>query len=195
MNNIQDLNGEIWKDIPGYEGRYQVSNMGRVKSLDRITIDKHGRNKRLKGQIIAPKKGTVKGHDYVNVIIYKDLRDKTFRIHVAVMLAFVGERPENHVIDHINGDGLDNRLVNLRYCTKRENAIFDNVKRKKTHSKYLGVTRTSWNEKRWMAHIRINAKQYNLGSFENEIDAHNAYVAAAKKSSPGDYFNSMFDTV
>jgi hypothetical protein len=78
-------------------------------------------------------------------------------------------------IDHINGNKSDNRIENLRYCSKRENVSFNNRKdyNKKT-SKYTGVSyykRTN----SWRASIEINKKDFYLGNFKTEYDAHLAY--------------------
>lgn len=120
--------GEIWKDVPGFEGEYMASSYGRVKSLDRIILTncKEIHNKgehiivtssghvcRKKGQILKQSKRS----EYFKVCFGK----KCFSVHKLVMLTFIGERPEGKVIDHINGIHTDNRLENLRYCTIYEN--------------------------------------------------------------------------
>jgi len=96
---------EIWKDIPNYEGVYQVSNIGRVKSL------KSGEEKLLKPQ---------KHRDgYMQVGLYKEGVGKLFKVHRLVMLAFVSE--SDLQVNHINGIKTDNHLENLEYCTGSQN--------------------------------------------------------------------------
>lgn len=100
---------EIWKDIPGYEGLYQVSDMGRVKSLKRATTS---------GRIL---KGRVKECGHVNVFLCKDGHVKTHYVHSLVLLAFVGSRPANAQTRHLNSIPTDNRLCNLAYGSCSEN--------------------------------------------------------------------------
>lgn len=109
---------EIWKDILGYEGQYQISNMGRVKSLGRKVWG--GKTYYFKeGKILKNKIG--KNKPYYYVCLYKNNKQKTFMIHTLVALNFIGERPYKNDICHINGDSSDNRLSNLRYDTRTEN--------------------------------------------------------------------------
>ena len=96
---------EIWKDIPNYEGHYQASNLGRVKSF------KLGKERILKPRLDR--------HGYYHVVFSKSGKVKKNKIHRIVMLAFVGE--SDLQVNHINGIKTDNRLENLEYCTPSEN--------------------------------------------------------------------------
>ena len=109
---------ETWKDIPSYEGLYQVSNLGRVKGLDRVVKTKNGRTQYKKGTVLKNKMGT-NGYHYV--CLYKNNKQKTFMIHSLVALNFIGDRPNKNDICHINGNRLDNRVSNLKYDTRAEN--------------------------------------------------------------------------
>ena len=106
--NKEDLQGEEWRDVPNYEGLYQVSNMGRVKSLW------HGKETILKG---------AKRGNYLRVRLCKNEKKEWQNIHKLVMLAVVGECPKGKMICHENDIGTDNRAVNLRYDTQSENYI------------------------------------------------------------------------
>ena len=99
---------EIWKDIPNYEG-YQISNLGRVKSLKRP----YG----LKGRILKPK--ITRG--YYIVGLFKNSIGKWHYIHRLVWIAFNGPIPENMQVNHINEIKTDNRLENLNLMTPKEN--------------------------------------------------------------------------
>lgn len=114
---------EIWKDIKGYEGEYQVSNLGRVKSLDRKVENRFGRKmeRQLKGKFMKPRKGDVTGH---RVVTLRNLgvRECPY-VHHLVMEAFVGKRPKGLVTCHNDGDPENNRLDNLRYDTARNNVL------------------------------------------------------------------------
>jgi hypothetical protein len=108
---------EIWKDIPNYEGLYQVSSVGRVKSVSRTVYGK--RVQFLKERIMKP---TLDANDYYYYVkLRKDGRYKKFYVHRLVCIAFV-PNPNNHpCIDHINDDQTDNRACNLQWCTHKFN--------------------------------------------------------------------------
>ena len=108
---------EIWKDIEGYEGLYQVSNMGIVRSLPHFR--KNGRNGYLQiGKIIKPM--CVRG--YQTVSLSKNGKQKIFKIHRLVAEAFIPNPENKPCIDHINTDKTNNRVENLRWVTHKENS-------------------------------------------------------------------------
>lgn len=88
---------------------------------------------------------------------------------------FIMTPPEGMEIDHINGDGLDNRRCNLRIVTCRGNG--QNRHQEKS-SKYPGVCKNSGRGKKWRSYIMIEGKWKHLGFFDKEEDAHNAYIGA-----------------
>ena len=97
---------EEWRDIPGYEGKYQVSNLGNVFSLN-------------KQRIIT---GKVDRKGYREIQLWSDATYKCFRVHNLVLLTFVGPRPDGcPETRHLNSDPSDNRLSNLAYGTQLEN--------------------------------------------------------------------------
>lgn len=101
---------EEWRDVPGYEGLYQVSTFGSVKTFS------YNRPRLLKTKIN-------RRSGYVYVILCNKGRSATFSLHRLVMLCFGGERPEGWQINHKNGVKTDNRLENLEYVTPRENIL------------------------------------------------------------------------
>lgn len=109
---------------------------------------------------------------YVVAKVYNNGKVKNIKLHRIIMNA-----PTNLYIDHINGNGLDNRRCNLRLCTNQQNQG-NSRKRKKTSSIFKGV---SWqkDKKKWRATITFNAKQLFLGLYNNEILAANAYDTKA----------------
>lgn len=112
------MTSEIWKDIVGYEGMYQVSNMGNVKSLERILINKIGVKKKYSGRLLHKNKST---DGYVQAILSKDCICKSINIHTLVAIAFI-ENPENKKeVNHINGIKIDNHVGNLEWLTHQEN--------------------------------------------------------------------------
>jgi len=150
---------ENWKDVKDYEGHYQVSDLGRVKSFKRSEI------------II--KKPSKDAFGYYYVCLSKNGEVKTIKVHKLVAIAFLNHTPCGHtlVIDHINFDRSDNRLSNLRLISTRENTSKRSIE---YSSQYTGV---SWAKKsnKWVSYIRIDGKLKHLGYYNVEIDAHNAY--------------------
>lgn len=108
-----------WRDIPGFEGEYQVSDDGQVRSLDRVIIRRNGMRQTLKGKLLKPGLNT---HGRLRVQLD---RPKNYQVHRLVMLAFVGECPEGMEVCHNDGNPLNNRLDNLRYDTPEANAMDD----------------------------------------------------------------------
>tara|TARA_R110000823_G_C15866239_1_gene493712 strand:- start:463 stop:981 length:519 start_codon:yes stop_codon:yes gene_type:complete len=163
---------EIWKDVVGYEGVYQVSNLGSVKSLTRIVTCKKGNKKLIKGII---KNQSLNYKRYLNTNLSKGGKNKTKRIHQLVAEAFLNHKPCGHklVVDHINNVKTDNRLENLQVISHRENSSKD----KKGSSEYTGV---SWNKraKKWKVSLKSNGKEKHLGYFTDELKASEAYQNA-----------------
>lgn len=117
---------EIWKDIKGYEGLYQVSNLGRVKSLDRYVEQKHRNGKiykrLIKGRILDPHKHKSDNDKYYYTFNLSKNGDVEMQyLHILVAETFLKNQNENYVIDHINRDSLDSRLANLRYVKNGDN--------------------------------------------------------------------------
>lgn len=109
---------EIWKDILGYEGIYQVSNLGNVKSLDRDYIAGSGSIRHISEHFIKPFK-TPKG--YLTVQLFKNGKGRTTLVHRLVAEAFIPNPDNKPQVDHINGDKKLNVASNLRWATNEEN--------------------------------------------------------------------------
>ena len=156
---------EVFKDIPNYEGLYQISNLGRLKSL-----------KFNKERILKP---TLNGRGYYTVTLYKDFKKQVIYVHQLVCVTFLNHKMNGYelVVNHINLNKEDNRLENLELVTQRENA---NGKHIKSSSKYVGV---SWRKDncKWESSIKIKDKKVHLGFFINEYDAHLAYQRKLKE--------------
>lgn len=108
---------EIWKDIPGFEGYYQASSFGQVRSLDRIVPLKDGRTRFAQGRILRPGITT----NYLSVSLCISAIEKSFLIHYLVMLTFAGPRPAGYEINHQDGDKSNNSFANLEYVTTSQN--------------------------------------------------------------------------
>lgn len=111
------MNSETWKDVPGYAGLYQVSDLGRVRSLGRECNSKNGSRQKKKARVLTQE---VTVHGYCRVRLFNSVGSaKHYAVHRLVMQAFVGLSDEE--VNHINEIKTDNRLVNLEYCTHTSN--------------------------------------------------------------------------
>jgi hypothetical protein len=155
---------QTFRDIPGYEGQYQVSNIGNVKSL-----------KWDKERLLKP---GITNNGYYYVVLFKDGKSKNYAIHQLVAMAFLNHKLDgtyNIVVDHINNDKLDNRVENLQLTTNRHNTSKD----RKGTSKYIGVCFYKKYNK-WVASIAINGKAIHLGYFNCEMHAGVTYQKALR---------------
>ena len=167
---------EIWKTIKDYPN-YQVSDLGNVKSLNRIVRSKGGfRN--INERVLKPHANS-KG--YLGVSLSKNNIKKTKVVHQLVAIAFLNYKPDGThkiVVDHKNNkERYNNSVDNLQLITGRENISKD---RTNGTSEYTGV---SWVKhcRKWKAEIRIDKKHKYLGLFVKEYDAHIAYQNKLKE--------------
>lgn len=118
-NNYKNTIFETWKPIKGFEGLYEVSDQGRIKSLDRIIIDENGGRKRLfKGKILKPHN---RPDNYQEVHLVGNGNNNFYSIHRLVAEAFIPNPDNKPEVDHLNTDRKDCRVENLRWCTRKEN--------------------------------------------------------------------------
>ena len=111
---------EEWRDVPGYERSYQVSNLGRVRALDRKVYHKNGFWTKRKEVAL---KQQISKDGYHTVGFWTRGKMRLFRVHRLVMLAFIGLCPDGLQVNHKNGIKTDNRLANLEYVTLNENML------------------------------------------------------------------------
>ena len=163
---------EIWKDIPGYEGYYQVSNFGRVKSLERKEV----KNQYSAERILKPGRSS---NGYLTVVLSLNKNKESKTIHTLVASAFLNHIPNGYklVVNHKDFNRQNNNLNNIEIVTHRENT---NHKHLKNSSKYTGVC---WDKKykKWKASIYVNGRLKHIGMFFDEIEASKAYQLELKK--------------
>lgn len=121
---------EEWRPVPGFEGKYEVSDHGRVKSLDRLYTDSLGRTYARRGRMLALRSEKKTGYKVCDLTVGSG--HKTSRVHRLVLAAFVGPCPDGMLACHNNGDPSDNRLANLRWDTQSEN-MYDKRKHGTDH--------------------------------------------------------------
>lgn len=128
------MESEIWKDVVGYEGLYQVSNLGRVMNI---------RKNKLASLVLNT-------NGYYRVNVSKNKTWKLMYVHRLVAEAFVEKIEGKTQIDHIDGDRMNNRATNLRWCTQKENANFPIAKerRSESHKGKVGILNPMYGKKR-----------------------------------------------
>ncbi len=154
---------EIWKDVAGFEGLYEVSNLGRVKSIPR---------EKTKGGLL---KQYVDRYGYMKIVLYKNGNPHYFTVHRLVAIAFIPNPEGKKTVDHIDCNTKNNIVSNLRWCTNKENLY---------HSHELGRQRC--NSKPFIA-ISPEGKTIK---FESQREA--ARIIGICQSSIGRCLNSQF---
>ena len=128
---------ELWKEIEGFEGLYEVSNMGRVKALDRYVMNNGG----LQHKAERILRQNIQKGGHCMVVLCKDGKTYPKLVHRLVAIAFIPNPQNKPVVDHIDTDPTNNKVENLRWATVKENANnplsrVNNSKSKKGHPYY-----------------------------------------------------------
>lgn len=136
---MPSLPKEIWKAIPGYDGQYEASSLGRIRSVDWLQeyfVNGKLRQRATRGKILAT--SICKGY------VATSIKDKTKRVHHLVMLAFVGPMPAGKQVNHKDGNKANNRRNNLEYETPNGNLL---------HAVRLGLKKGQRGEKSHLAKL------------------------------------------
>lgn len=110
--------GEVWKAIPDFEGLYEASSLGRIRSLDRMVTGKNGVTKRFSGRVIAE---VPMNAGYVTVALSKDGNPVRYLVHRLVAFTFIPNPDERPEVNHKNGVKSDNRIDNLEWMGRGAN--------------------------------------------------------------------------
>lgn len=161
---------EVWKDIKGLEGLYQISSLGRVKSMSKVLKNRFG--------FFNSKEKILNSNIGFGGYRFQKIYNKSFSIHRLVAEHFLENKENKKIVNHKDFDILNNSYLNLEWVSNRENTHhFENSQ--KRSSKYIGVTFDKSRNK-WQSKIKIEGKTINLGRFDLELDAYNKYKEYAK---------------
>ena len=171
---------EVWKDIPDYEGLYQVSNLGRVKALKKEWLSHHTAILTHGEKIIKP---YLNHNGYLRVALSKDNKYHKFPVHRLVANAFIGKQPsDDYVINHKDYNRQNNCVDNLEWLTQKENSIYSKenarksaLTRLKPRSKehYIYHRKLATTE-HWFVYIKH--KYYQFTSLEEAKDFRNKHL-------------------
>lgn len=177
----KDSDDEVWVDVPGYFGKYQVSDSGRIRTMP-ITYRLFN-DKLYKTKFKIMNLTNVRGYNSVSLTNLNG--KKTFRgVHRWMMFSFKGEVGEDVQVNHINGIKNDNRLDNLEYVSVRENNHHKKViNPDKYSSKHTGVflSKDKGRKEIYKCFIILGGVKYYLGQSENDFELSLRYKEALKK--------------
>lgn len=146
--------GEIWKDIKGYEGLYQISNLGRIKSSDRELCNSRGVYVR-QGRVLKNGKNQ---YGYFQVSLYKDGKRVNKQVHKLIAIAFIPNTNNYKIINHIDGNRQNNNINNLEWCTQKHN-VKEAYRLGLVHKKYKPVNQYDLKNnfiKTWESIVEVN---------------------------------------
>lgn len=176
---------EIWKDIEGYEGIYQVSNLGRVRSLDRIIIYSSGQVVPFKGKVLSNIKNQL-GYHKVNLRVNGGI--KTVCVHRLVAKAFIPNPDNLPFINHKDENPSNNRVDNLEWCTPKYNNSYG------TRLQRLSKTKTNGVTSKKVYQYTLDGELVNVWPSLNEINRTKGYrIGGISKCALGEeHYNTAY---
>ena len=158
---------EIWKDIPDYEGWYQISNLGRVRSLDRY-VNGNGitcKKQKMRGVILKPMKDKL---GYLRVHLKKNTKNKSFLVHRLVAISFIPNPDNLPYVNHIDENPSNPNVNNLEWCTEQYNVCYGN-----------GVAKTA--KSKWRRVIQYDKEMNEIARFDS-LKAASAHIGIAQQN-------------
>ena len=131
---------EEWKSVLGYEGYFEVSNYGKIRSLHREVIKSNGTVQKVHGQELKPfirDSSKIVPVKHYRVALHKDGKQKKYFVHRLVAAAFIRPPKDNEIINHIDNNGLNNYYKNLEWCTQKENVAHCHNQNRQNREKVL----------------------------------------------------------
>lgn len=182
---------EVWKDIVGYEGYYQVSNFGRVRSLDRIIESEYRSPQLMKGKI---KKVTRRDDGYEYVVLYRNNKGKNKYIHRLVAKSFV-PNPENlPIINHKDENPSNNCPSNLEWCDHQYNLTYGDKVERVTNSEGYRERTKRIRKPIYVIDKKGNRKRYDsLTSAANELNLEQPSISACLKGRNSTHKGYLFE--
>lgn len=175
---MENREPEVWKPIPGYEGIYEVSSWGFIKSLDLYVSTKNKGLRLRKGRLRKPSFSK----KYPQIILSKKGVNSCCKVHFIVAKVFLGFIEGEGIVNHKDLNRGNNYYKNIEIVNIRENTshYFRSLENKS--SIYIGVCFEKGRYKKpWRASFYHDRKVIRIGRFSTEIEAHNAYLTALKK--------------
>lgn len=170
---------EVWKDVEGYEGYYQVSNLGRVRSLDRTVKQQEGFTQNIKGNIkdITPRKD-----GYIQITLYKNNKGERHYIHRLVAKAFIRNPKGFEIINHIDEKPSNNYYKNLEWCDHQYNLTYGDKVERVTNSEGYKIRTQKLRKPIYVIDKEGNRKWYDsLTSAARELNLDTASITACLK--------------
>jgi hypothetical protein len=165
---------EIWKDIEGYEGIYQISNFGRVKSLKRITTGKNGGKYKSIEKIMIPE---ILNGGHLRISLFKN-GYKRHLVHRLVAIAFIPNPDNLPFINHINNNPSHNFLENLEWCTPKQNSAHMVKHDRQAKGEKNGDSKLKDGDIKWIKanYVRGN-KNFDMNNIAKKFNVHPSTIS------------------
>ena len=167
--SLEDMDGEIWKDIEGFEGYFKISNLGRIKSLSWTYIGGKYNSLMTKKEFIR-KISFDKIDRYYKITLKVNKKEKRKMLHRLIAQHFIDNPLNKSQVNHIDGVRTNYKLENLEWVTSRENVCHGKTLKKIKTSIYTGVYKER--EDKYISNIWHNGKKIRIGSFKTEQEAY-----------------------
>ena len=156
------MNEEIWRPIEGYEGLYEVSSYGRVRSLDMYVKVGYGNYRLHKGKVLSPAKDT---NGYLKVNLYCNGKQKTINVHILVAQAFLPNPDNLPQVNHKDENKSNNRVENLEMCNAKYNLSYGTARIRERDTKikngyYTGLSKEEY-RKKWCQENKDKIREIN----------------------------------